>query len=586
MSGFDPLAAFALQAVANAQAAMEEATLTLGALLTDFQAQLSVGDVLNATVLPPENGGDRILLLGQSMPAQLPPGINPGETIALQVTGFTNTAVLVRNLGSVDPQEPPPAAPELPEQSASAPQSAVLRSIPPQPPSQQPQQQPPAAPQTQSAPQSQSAPLPPSAPVAPPRELFVAASVRPTLSQPTVQRAGAQPPAPPAPAEVEARLIATRASTTIGNPSLTRQIPPRPPSPPSLPVQSAATRAFVERPQQTPQQTRTPATPEHALLARLRVPVTPTTIAAAKIVGRATQNVTASYEKLDALLSKLAPDSRTASLRSSLAFVARLDLRNTRALPEQIASYVSNVVTSAESKIAQIVRAWSDASARAEPQQHEQPHAQASPQSPQAPSARAQAAVQPFVAARTAERGTALANDVKTALLALVENPPAGSSPQTVQALRDALTATTAVQLNALTPDNNTAAAITIPLPAYFYQGGAPAQLRISRDAPGGKNALDPDNFHIAFVLDTKSLGTVAIDVQTVGRSVSVDVKTETPRSADRFRTSLGDLRSRLEAMHYRIASMAAGLASRAKRPQAPAQPPPQGHTSNVDMQA
>ncbi len=139
MSNLDPLAAFALQAVANAQAAIEESTLNLGAVLTEFQAKLSVGDVLSATVLPAQDGTDRISLLGQTLTAQLPPGINPGETIALQVTGFTNTAIIVRNLGSVDPENLP-ERPPLPAQSPDAPQSAVLRSTPSAP---QPQQQPP-----------------------------------------------------------------------------------------------------------------------------------------------------------------------------------------------------------------------------------------------------------------------------------------------------------------------------------------------------------------------------------------------------------------------------------------------------------
>lgn len=600
-SGFDPLAAFAFQAVANAQAAMEEATLNLGALLSDFQAQISVGDVLMATVLPAENGNDRILLLGQTLPAQLPPGINPGETIALQVTGFTNTAILVRNLGAVDPQEPPPEAPQLPPQSGDAPQAAVLRSAPPSPGSPVP----PSAP----APPLSSASQPPPAPVAPPRELFVAASVRQTSAQSAAPRGdGVQQQTPHAPAEVEARIVATRASTTIGTLSVKRPVDippqaplrsaqpatPRTPPPAATSVQSAVTRAAVERPQQAVPQIQTPSaasTPEHALLARLRVPLTPTTLAAAKLVDRATRSVTTTYEKLDALLAKLPSDPRTASLRSTLAFVARFDLRNTRALPEQIASYVSNVVTSAESKIAEIVRAWSDANPPQDEAPPAEPHVQAPLASarsdnppPAAITPRAEVA-QPFVAAHAAERGVALEHDVKAALLQLVADPPSGSSPQVVQALRDALTATTAVQLNALTPQNNMPNTITIPLPAYFYEGGQPAQLRISRDARNGKNALDADNFHVAFVLDTKSLGTVAIDVQTVGRSVSVDVKTETARSADRFRTSLVDLRSRLETLHYRVATMAAGVAARTK-PNTPPAAEPQMRTSNVDMQA
>src|ERR1700752_3114766 len=122
MSGLDPVAAFTAQVLAGAQAAIEEAQLNLGALLDDFKAQINVGDVLTATVMPPENGSDRISLLGQTITAQLPPGVYPGEALSLQVTGFTNTAILVRNLGVPDPTQPPPPAPELP---APAPGSAA-----------------------------------------------------------------------------------------------------------------------------------------------------------------------------------------------------------------------------------------------------------------------------------------------------------------------------------------------------------------------------------------------------------------------------------------------------------------------------
>ena len=134
--------------------------------------------------------------------------------------------------------------------------------------------------------------------------------------------------------------------------------------------------------------------------------------------------------------------------------------------------------------------------------------------------------------------------DVKAAILSMIAAPARCDSPAILGALRDTLTATTALQLNVLNAQASNPKAITIPLPAYFYPGGEPASLHISRDAPNSKNKLDADNFHIAFVLDTKSLGTVAIDVQTVGRAVSVDVKTQATLAADRFRSTLGDLRS------------------------------------------
>src|SRR5271156_3035192 len=125
MSGLDPLAALAAQAVANAQAAMDQAILSLGADVTALQAQVNVGEVIAATVLPPQGGTDLLSFLGQTVAAQIPPGIHPGETLLLQVTGFTNSTVTVRNLGTVDPQNPIPTVnPELAPPPTDGPQSA------------------------------------------------------------------------------------------------------------------------------------------------------------------------------------------------------------------------------------------------------------------------------------------------------------------------------------------------------------------------------------------------------------------------------------------------------------------------------
>ncbi|MGC2244003.1 MAG: flagellar hook-length control protein FliK, partial [Candidatus Aquilonibacter sp.] len=292
-----------------------------------------------------------------------------------------------------------------------------------------------------------------------------------------------------------------------------------------------------------------PATPEGELLARLGVPITPATLAAARSVNTATQSVTAAYERLEGLLARIAPESAGA-LRSMLAFVARFDLRNSRALPEQIATFVSDVLDGAESKIVQSVAAWT--ALETEP----------SANTPaQAPSTQPATPVAVNAAAQAAERAAAMEYDVKSAILAMIASSSRDGSPQIAGALRDALTATTALQLNVLSSQSSDPRTIAIPLPAYFYEGGEPVQMRISRDAPNGKNAMDADNFHIAFILDTKSLGTVAIDLQTVGRAVSVEVKTQATPAADRFRSTLNDLRSRLEGLRYRISSIGAGVA-------------------------
>jgi hypothetical protein len=611
MSGLDPLAALAAQAVANAQAAMDQAILSLGADVTALQAQVNVGEVIAATVLPPQGGTDLLSFLGQTVAAQIPPGINPGETLLLQVTGFTNSTVTVRNLGTVDPQNPIPTVnPELAPLPTDGPQSAVLTTQiapapsaaatatpgAPAPSASVPVALPPVpAPPATTAPAA-IAPAAPPTNIAPPREVFVAASVRPNLAATARELAGEIENAI-ARSDVEARLAANRASAPAPPPASSPSAPAgaaRAATPPSAPppnaapasprfpvappiVQPASNLAApasnLPAPAQAPAPAQTPAallgarqvvpaSPEADLLARLGVPITPTTLAAARTVNTATQSVTTAYERLEGLLARLAPENAGA-LRSMLAFVARFDLRNARALPEQIATFVSDVLDGAESKIAQTVAAWNEVPLN-EPASDAP--AQAPAGSPASPGLIAQGApstvpVALNAAAQAAERAAAMEYDVKSAILAMIASSSRDGSPEIAGALRDALTATTALQLNVLAAQSNDPRTIAIPLPAYFYEGGEPVHLQISRDAPNGKNAMDADNFHIAFVLDTKSLGTVAIDLQTVGRAVSVDVKTQATPAADRFRSTLNDLRSRLEGLRYRISSIGAGVA-------------------------
>ena len=626
MSGLDPLAALAAQAVANAQAAMDAAVLSLGVDVAVLQAQVNVGEVIAATVLPPQGGTDLLSFLGQTVVAQIPPGINPGETMLLQVTGFTNSAVIVKNLGTLDPQNPIPTVNvEIPPTAPGAPQSAILTTtIPVNVPPANPSTPPPPASTTPSSP----APPNPTN-VAPPREVFVAASVQNAAVEPleqTIVQAVTQieDDVAAAGSEVEARLALNRASAPAPPPASpsgppappaasTAATPPARPAPQSFPVAPPIVRAAGTSapPAQTPaaqlQAVPAKASPDVALLARLRVPVTPVTLAAARTVTTATQTVSSTYERLESALAKLAPDE-SGALRSTLAFVARFDLRNVRALPEQIATFVSDVLDGAEAKIVQAVSAWNElqetpvpatstpvndqapATQQAPAGQQPSPGAQQAPALQQAPPAQAApaSAAAVAVAAQAAERTAAMDYDVKSAILAMIASPGGSDSPAIAGALRDALTATTALQLNVLNAQASDPRAITIPLPAYFHEGGGPVTMRISRDAPNGKNAMDGDNFHIAFILDTKTLGTVAIDLQTVGRAVSVDVKTQASTAADRFRATLGELRSRLEQMHYQVAAIGAGVAPPAGEQQVPKSEPlaPAERKSFWDMRA
>jgi hypothetical protein len=614
MSGLNPLAAQSV-AAAGAQSGVEEA-LNLGVAIEILQSEIAIGDILEAQVLPPQNGSDFVSLAGHTVAAALPPGINPGETILLQVTGFTNSALIVRNLGVADPENPVPVVvPDLPPPAPDAPQTAVLvtrSEVPPSPPA---------------SPASPAAASPSS--LAPPSSVFAAAAVRQASPASSQTAPSDESPAAGLRAsethDVEARIAVTRASglpppisaraaqPPSMNPASVAQlnrsmVPPQISRSAATPPPAELSAAETGQPESSapvpngpppPQIVQAPPSAEQSLLARLRVPISALTLGAARGVAAAAQSVSSTYARLDEALAKLAPDPRVATLRPLLDFVGKLDIRNVRALPEQINAFVNHVVAGPESKLAQIVRAWSQAAAAEVQSEDAQTAEQAAapqttapaPAPPQsAPAAAATAAPIAVVTnaqAQAAERAVALDYDVKTAILALIANPPQNAPPQVLAALRDALGATTSLQLNVLAAQNNDPTAITIPLPAYFREGGAPAQLRISKDAPGGGKALDGGNFRIAFILDTASLGTVAIDLQAVGREVKVDVKTERATAAQRFSSTLGDLRGRLELLHYKVASIAAGIAPSPGKaePEAAAAPPNSG-SSNVDMRA
>ncbi|HTX58972.1 MAG TPA: hypothetical protein VMH02_04780 [Verrucomicrobiae bacterium] len=658
-----PLGALAAQA---AQLQSQIAAIDLGIQIEILQQQLSVGDLLEATVLPPQGGSDRLALLGLTVPAQLPPGIDPGESLLLQITGFANNQILVANLGTIDPNNPPQTATlQLPAPAGPVQQAILTAAVPVEPPPASPAAAaaaPPAAPASNAAPPSaapvQAAPVPaaPSLaataapavaqstppPVAPSRAVFVAASVqRAAFAPPGEQLARPASPSPPqaplfrpAPAAaaateesgdveqlgLEARIAATRAASLDIAGLVTRQAgspqggqPARATVPPPVlpPRFQPASRPpdIAERPVPeapvSPSRAQAGVAPsqEAELLERLGVPPAPASLAAARLVKNAATLLPRVLARLDAALAKVAPqDARAATLRTILSFAARLDPGNARALPEQIAAFVGNFVGGAESKLAALLRAVMTGggeepgaetaqpapsadtpaapggaaaqplpSAPAAPTAQGVPQAPAAPPAPSAPAA-ALAELSPALAARAAERSIALQYDAKATIASLIEAPPRGAPPELAPALAEAFATVTGMQLNVLNAQVLDPQTIAIPLPVFYHPNGAPVQLRVSRDAPGG-GKLDGDNFSIAFVLDTKTLGTVAIDVQTVGRAVTLNVKTEYATAASRFRSTLGDLRGRLEELRYRVASATAGVA--AHRPGAREEAPP-----------
>ena len=76
MSGLDPLAALAAE-TALTQAQVQ--AIDLGVAVEILQQQLSVGDLLTATVLPSQGGIDLLSIFGTTVAAQLPTGVNPGQ---------------------------------------------------------------------------------------------------------------------------------------------------------------------------------------------------------------------------------------------------------------------------------------------------------------------------------------------------------------------------------------------------------------------------------------------------------------------------------------------------------------------------
>ncbi len=586
MSSIDPGLAAAQSLLLAVDAAIADATLNLGAAGDAISAQLQVGDLFPAIVLAPQGGTDLLEIFGQSVAAQLPPGIHPGQTILLQVNGFDGNRILVSNLGVADPQNPPDLAQVVvPPPAPNEPQIVATLTTIPQ-----------AGPRTLTTP-----------PTAPPSAVFVAASVRPAPTMPLPP--GDDPifeigiaPSPPGD-DIEARMAATR-TAPLGPPPSARL--------PTVPISTRIVPSVAPQVARAPQsvplaalltpRVRVPITariamPEQAhpvavgdavqkMLARIRVPQTSFALAAARIANDAVASIPRAFARLEAALPRELP-AAALPLRALLSFVSKFDLSNTGVLPEQIAAFVSHVVDGAEAKLADALVAHREADAPSLP-------APVGQDASTSADPRGRASATTDAMARAVERTAAFDFDLKSALAALAESPSSNSSPELSRAVADAIATATGVQFAALSNMATDPSAISIALPAFFHEGGRPAQLHIDRDAPGGRQQLDADNFRIGFVLDTGSLGTIAIDVETVGRIVRVDVRTERAHAADRIKGTLPDLRARFEQLRYRVAAMTAGILQPRPLPAEtqPAPPPPEPplpeptRTRGLDLQA
>lgn len=561
MSGLDPAAAAALQAaVSAADGQFLETALTLGTATGVLQTQLSSGDVLAALILPPQNGQDLIEIAGQIVVAQLPPDVHPGETIALQVTGFSGNQILVRNLGVVDPENPPALAElNLEPSGQAAQQTATLISSPD------------GAPPTPAQPQ----------PLAPPNALFVAASVVRTPAASAPPPNTAPPNAANAPQPIDVRIAAAQNAARVAPPPAARAAAPaasapvRTPAPDITATLSPVTQKFSGA-----------RTVSDALRAA-RLPDTAFTRTVTAIAKQAPQRLASVLRRLDAALQKLPDDPRASTARTIASFVARMNLANRDTLPAQIEAFVSHVVRGAEAKLVAVLQALDEADAAtlgeddAETVRH--PDVAAAPGDPatEAPAPNASAASRtqsggvsaaPALSAAQSHARAAVFqasrdHDLKTTLLALQRDLPAGRAPSVAQALNESLVTLAGTQLHSLDANAQTPNIIAIPLPAFFHDGGKPAYLRISRDGGSSSAPMDADNFHIGFVLDTANLGTVGIDVRTAGRAVNVEVKTETAPAAVTFNESFVQLRERLESLRYRVAATSAAMLQTSAQP-------------------
>jgi hypothetical protein len=598
---------------AQVEALLQAEFDALAADAAALASKVTTGQVVTATVLPSNGMTDLISILGSRVAAQLPPTLTPGETFTAQVTGFDGPQILLQMLSTV---EPPAISDAPPPGLTNAPAPDITPTIPTP---------------LQAAASGPVLPEGVTPSIAPPPAVFVAASVRQASAAPPPGAPIATPPpsAQTVPqvtvlADIEARLVAARAGQVTVVPASSSYTPPpaspvglasAPPPPPvpvpqplpgaaqqpppgqnpappplltpgryAIPPTIIPSARFNGPPPPAPVQTAA-AAPEppptgiaayrdpQALVRALNLPVTPTNLAAARLAIDTPQRLPAALATLESALPQ-SDDPRVATLRTLTAFFGKIDPQSPQ-LAAQISAFVDNVVTGNEPKLVQLLAAQL---ATELPPEGAAASAAAPAGAPVAEGANAATAAVvlheptlPVAAlAMLAERGAALGADLKTQLLSIVNAPPPNAAGDLVPAASSALTAITAVQINAMQAMNAAPQTVAFTLPMWLGSGYAQARVAIDRDAPDGgkgKAPLDGDNFHIAFVLDTKHLGTVTVDLQTVGRAFSLAVRTENEKSAKTFGDNLPRLTERLQDLRYQVKSAEAGVAPRGQTP-------------------
>ena len=578
----DPLA-LAATVPADLTAQIDAELAQLAADAQALRGLLIEDAVVTARVLPSNGLTDLLEIAGRRVAASLPPTVRPGDVLQVRVTGFDGERILLQVVGtgadaaveplapsaSLAPVAPPvpapvpapvgaqPAAPAVPEPvvlaAAPAPAAAPSPSVP-----------------LRGQPVAVEALPPPAAPARPGlgttfSSVVSRASVAPAAPLAAASAGPSPPPAtavapqrllfvaPRQPTTIEARLAATSAAVQqrmLGE--ALRRLPAPPPLAAPTPPRSGMPVAPASPPLGQPSPAaRAPALAAYAepvaLLRALRLPVTPSNVASATMALRRPERLPDALAALERALPRASGDPNVATLRTLLSFVGRIEPRSP-ALAAQIAAFVDHVVDGAEPKLATLLAASRAALPAADPAPA--PAFISAPPEPPPP----------LPAALAAERAAAVGGDLKQTILAVAADPatPHALAP----ALAGALTALTAVQVGAAQTLAAQPNGIAFTVPLTTPHGVSNAHISVQRDAPGGRGTppVDPENFRIAFVLETAHYGTVAIDLVTVGREVTVDVRTEAAPAMRAFRDALGGLTARLESLRYRVASAGASV--------------------------
>ncbi|HEY4440820.1 MAG TPA: hypothetical protein VGN14_10205, partial [Candidatus Elarobacter sp.] len=367
----DPLAA---AGSADLAALIDAELAALAADAQALRAMLVENAIVTARVLPSNGLTDLIEIAGRRVAASLPPTVRPGEVLQAQVTGFEGDRILLQIIGtgasaSVEGQPSPYAL-------GADPALFVASSVVTAPPASG--APPVATPQVPAAPAQPAASAPAEPPPIPPGSgaslsaVVSRANVAPSSGEPAPiradvpLRAAVVPPGDPT--SIETRLATSRAATTpprAAVPPTAGPVRTTAPAVPSAPNAISRTtippfvaQRFVPPPPIAPRAAAAPhpvetqpvvrtvppaaasATPvvsarsaaayaePVALLRALRLPVTPSNVAAATMALDKPERLPVALAALERALPRVAADPHVATLRALLPFVGRIDPRS------------------------------------------------------------------------------------------------------------------------------------------------------------------------------------------------------------------------------------------------------------------